>query len=428
MGNYVSKYYKAEEIDERLYKGTYNDAVAKGYKGTKEEFDSQLAKLGNITNDYPKLVLWSGTTINDNITTIDSSVINVIPSEIIFSVYLNKFVVFRNGNYYDSWMNKDETSGNNGQYYFSYSDKSGFTKNIFKGIDGSIWIATSNNSIEQVSYNDYPLLEWSGTTVEDVEVYNPELPLPLEVVYLTSAKNIVYDTVKKTFLCYYQSIYYYGWGNVYDFQKNAYNAAIDFTAEFTKSIFKGIDGSIWIYINQSKIQKITVSNGDIVLSDRSTMSLSDYKDRGKNDAIGVVFDARKGLFVRKNKYSGILVSGSTAEGIFYSNVGCKDPYDGKLTQKLNLLFSTNRSVDFPVFDYADTNNWYIASNGEIEAIRKVKTSLDYIGSNLFSTSLLSCTQDPKNKTSASVFYSGSWGNSDINVPTTTQSYALIDIL
>lgn len=49
---YNSKYYSCEEIDRRLFQGTYDDAVAKGYKGTKEEFDTLLA---SIPNKFTKL-------------------------------------------------------------------------------------------------------------------------------------------------------------------------------------------------------------------------------------------------------------------------------------------------------------------------------------------------------------------------------------
>lgn len=39
---YNSKYYTATEIDERLKQSLYLDAKAKGYKGTFDEFISQL--------------------------------------------------------------------------------------------------------------------------------------------------------------------------------------------------------------------------------------------------------------------------------------------------------------------------------------------------------------------------------------------------
>lgn len=42
---YNSKYYSCEEIDKRLLQGTYDDAVAAGYTGSKEEFDELLGNL-----------------------------------------------------------------------------------------------------------------------------------------------------------------------------------------------------------------------------------------------------------------------------------------------------------------------------------------------------------------------------------------------
>lgn len=48
---YTSKYYSGEEIDERLLKGYYDDAVNKGYSGALEEFQSLLASQHLINLD-----------------------------------------------------------------------------------------------------------------------------------------------------------------------------------------------------------------------------------------------------------------------------------------------------------------------------------------------------------------------------------------
>lgn len=45
---YRSKYYTCEEIDERLLKGYYDDVVSKGYTGTLEQFQLELAYIGTI--------------------------------------------------------------------------------------------------------------------------------------------------------------------------------------------------------------------------------------------------------------------------------------------------------------------------------------------------------------------------------------------
>lgn len=45
---YQSKYYTCEEIDERLLKGYYDDAVSNGYSDTFEQFKLNLASIGTI--------------------------------------------------------------------------------------------------------------------------------------------------------------------------------------------------------------------------------------------------------------------------------------------------------------------------------------------------------------------------------------------
>ena len=42
---YQSKYYTCEEIDERILKGYYDDAVSKGYQGTFEQLQLELASV-----------------------------------------------------------------------------------------------------------------------------------------------------------------------------------------------------------------------------------------------------------------------------------------------------------------------------------------------------------------------------------------------
>ena len=49
---YQSKYYTCEEIDERLLKGYYDDAVSKGYSDTFEQFKTELASIKDIANNY----------------------------------------------------------------------------------------------------------------------------------------------------------------------------------------------------------------------------------------------------------------------------------------------------------------------------------------------------------------------------------------
>ena len=51
---YQSKYYTCEEIDERLLKGYYNDAVSKGYSDTFEQFKTELASINGIATKVDK--------------------------------------------------------------------------------------------------------------------------------------------------------------------------------------------------------------------------------------------------------------------------------------------------------------------------------------------------------------------------------------
>lgn len=48
---YSSKHFTAEQIDQRLLKGTYDDAVVAGYNGTKDEFDRQVATMVSSSRD-----------------------------------------------------------------------------------------------------------------------------------------------------------------------------------------------------------------------------------------------------------------------------------------------------------------------------------------------------------------------------------------
>ena len=44
MANYISKYFTAEEIDQRLLQGYYDDAVKAGYTGTKQQLLTSIIK------------------------------------------------------------------------------------------------------------------------------------------------------------------------------------------------------------------------------------------------------------------------------------------------------------------------------------------------------------------------------------------------
>lgn len=174
----------------------------------------------------------------------------------------------------------------------------------------------------------------------------------------------------------------------------------------------------------------SIENGDIVLPDKSTMTLEAYKTSGKSDAIGVVFDKHKGLYVNKHAYNGILLTGKGAD-IFKKDIGY-DYYDGRGVQKVNLMQGS--STDFPVFKYANDNNLYVASNGELNAIytnSKIIESLNYITSNNFLTrnKVYSCTRNLRQISSIRVFYGGFFSDDEIMIdPTTALDYLLIGLL
>ena len=305
----------------------------------------------------------------------------------------------------------------------------------------------------------YPkIVSWSGEVIEDADIVSAGSGQAGSIVYILSKKTFALGVGASIAGGY--SKYYSFFEGIEDFQQNLYDSInwdSDFVPNFTKNIFKGNDGSIWIADSTSSIKMIgkdevstdapkdgkqyvrkdgkwtpfvSVNNGDIVLPDKSTMTLDAYKTSGRSDAIGVVFDKYKGLFVKKDYYSGTLIANqSVALEIFYAKVKCHAPYDGRTTQKLNLLHSSNPSTEFPVFNYAEQNGVYVASNGEIEQIKKINESLQAIKSNIVSFSYIaSCTQRPKATSSASVFYGGAWGESDYRNPSTALNYLLIDIL
>lgn len=56
---YESKYYTCEEIDERLLKGYYDDAVSKGYSDTFEQFKIELASIKDIAVNKNNIVVLS---------------------------------------------------------------------------------------------------------------------------------------------------------------------------------------------------------------------------------------------------------------------------------------------------------------------------------------------------------------------------------
>lgn len=408
---------------------------------------------------YPKVVEWSGTVTDVDFTPEMSSPFIDDASLIYFSTVKKSFYVLKDGKYYNSW------GGELALYLFKDPSDMKLTKNIFKGLDESVWVAVSEDSIQRIDKKDAgtitidkELNENSTNPVQNavitkgIEAANEFYPIPGDITTLIQGESEeaigkvrevigtidgwTLNGIKKKYLIdkngltasFYSSSV--GSGN-YQYYISYYNGILVNVELFARQI--STSGPPTLDVEQVTINKSSsvcnIENGDIVLPDKSTMTLESYKASGRSDAIGVVFDSRKGLFVRKNKYTGVLIGNQDrATNIFYNVVRCKDPYDGKVTQKMNLLNSLYWSSDFPVFSYAEENGLYVASNGELAQMHTLTDSLDAIGSDYGSmASIASCTQVPL-ATTVSVFYGGAWGDSDTRDPLNSLSYFLIDIL
>ena len=65
---YLSRYFTCEQIDERLLQGYYDDAVAAGYEGTKEEFlEELLAAINFIRDPQSSFIKYKDTNVEDEL-------------------------------------------------------------------------------------------------------------------------------------------------------------------------------------------------------------------------------------------------------------------------------------------------------------------------------------------------------------------------
>lgn len=391
----------------------------------------QISSSSSNSAQYCDAAKWSGKILDDDTTSyiVDNTDLSFTglkdPSKIVFKPLINSFLYQMAGDdYFNCWDNIDDFQA------FPYPAENqppfgefnpGLKTNVFTGIDGSYWIANSDKTIKFI-----------GNTLDIIDgEYDPSSPSNFQPVAdkILTSPNFMARIEYRSSATSSDIIFFRGC-----LPEKAYDFSTSFPLTLVGTSTSGNTYLMMRYDKEIEIVKIKtfsqLKNGDIVLPDKSTMTLSEYKSSGKSDAIGVVFDKNKGLFVRKNIYSGKLVGNNDpATGIFYGTVGCKAPYDGRTTQKLNLLHSSNPSVDFPVFNYAEQNGWYVAANGELEKISNILESLTAIDSDFVSMSnIASCTQRPKATSSASVFYGGAWGASDYRDPSTTLNYLLIDIL
>lgn len=379
-----------------------------GWQFVTKAFDS-------LSND---VVEWSGIFV-ENANILQQSYNDNNPENIVFVNSEKRFVYKTpSGLYYDNWIGRDRYNKNNMT-----------PRNYFISITGETFVVNSNLGLSVLPQRFFNLPGDVKSLPAGI-IQNPESVFGnaadiLEAVRLN--KLIMSGPINLQIIKFEYDVSQMSIIEFVYIKKNVSLQNINY-AIVTLMIGRG---NIWSDCSITQIETGTediLADGDIVLPDKSTMSPENYKLSGRSDAIGVVFDKNKKLFVRKNKYTGVLANGVDALGIFYAKVGCQEPYDGKITQKMNLLRSSAPSTHFPVFSYAENNDCYVASNGELELINKVKSSLTIIGSDLFTASIASCTQNPLSTAAASVFYGGNWRSNDVSNPSSSLNYALIDIL
>lgn len=179
-----------------------------------------------------------------------------------------------------------------------------------------------------------------------------------------------------------------------------------------------------------------VNVGDIVLPDKSTMPLDAYKASGRDDAIGVVFDKYKGLFVRKTLVTAALATGEgKGETIFYSSVNSYNFTNGReiLLQCKDRSDSDNFAQGFPAFYKALQINQdcYLPSYEELQHIlSRISEVLNFLGVSYNPGKISSCTWNGVRDASIKVFYGdGTLENKWTNwVGNTDLQFFVIDLL
>lgn len=153
-----------------------------------------------------------------------------------------------------------------------------------------------------------------------------------------------------------------------------------------------------------------VNVGDIVLPDKLTMPLDAYKASGRDDAIGVVFDKYKGLFVRKTLVTAALATGEgKGETIFYSSVNSYNFTNGReiLLQCKARSDSDKFAQGFPAFYKALQINQdcYLPSYEELQHIfSRISEELNFLGVSYNPGKISSCTWNGVRDASINVFY------------------------
>lgn len=188
-----------------------------------------------------------------------------------------------------------------------------------------------------------------------------------------------------------------------------------------------------------------INDGDIVLPDKTTMTLDTYKASGRSDAIGVIVDAAKKLFVRKQLIYDPLIGDEATDEIkdILVNV-CDKNSDGKDILN-NLIFvwnlKGNNSGDFaryfPVFYMLDAGVYGFGYNAfiidstlakRIFSTDTIKKSLNHLG--IHENTYVTCNVYKRDSNFYNVFYYcfGSYQSSGTVVGDKCYRKLIVDIL
>ena len=256
---------------------------------------------------YPEVVEWSGTVTDVDFTPEMSSPFIDDASLIYFSTVKKSFYVLKDGKYYNSW------GGELALYLFKDPSDMKLTKNIFKGLDESVWIAVSEDSIQRIDIKnagtitiDKELNENSTNPVQNavitkgIEAANEFYPIPGDITTLIQGESEeaigkvrevigtidgwTLNGIKKKYLIdkngltasFYSSSV--GSGN-YQYYISYYNGILVNVELFARQI--STSGPPTLDVERVTINKSSsvcnIENGDIVLPDKSTMTLESYK-------------------------------------------------------------------------------------------------------------------------------------------------------
>ena len=214
------------------------------------------------TERYMPVVRWSGTTVS-GVTVEQLGSSGDVADSVVLDTARPSFLYMSGGKYYAEWASRSQyqTAVVSGQ-----TGDPGFVPAVFKARDGSVWMPTGSAAITKIvdeagggtsGTGDYiPVVKWSGTTVNGVEVVADTS------MGGSDPAAVVLDTAKGSFLYLSGGQYYTWWTNAADYQENAWSsAASSWEAGFTRAVFSGQDGSLWWPSSASKIVKIEAGGG-----------------------------------------------------------------------------------------------------------------------------------------------------------------------